>query len=298
MKLLLLLLILFIVGGIVLFIVYKIVSLALKKRWDELKILFKRIGIFIGVLFLLKLLISPYLATKQMDKIKNDLINGIIEREIKLRELDAEVQGKKFIQTEPFKQQLKKEKEKFYKYCDGFGVFGYRNEYCEMSGGFGFVLIGGTIGYKLEYHFDEESQDFFNQTQTYMFREKFSLTHTPRPNNFIDGLLGIYPKPITTWHERFWIEDPNEGKVKPLDIEDYILYPVKIVGYKSDYIFEVLAFDPSGHICGEQEVELESDTPFMKENLMFIKSYYRNENGNTYDTSPIGIKAYIKKENK
>lgn len=285
MKLLLLLLILFIVGGIVLFIVYKIVSLALKKRWDELKILFKRIGIFIGVLFLLKLLISPYLATKQMTRMKGDLINGIIEREIKLRELDAEVQGKKFIQTELFKQQLKKEKEKFYKYCDGFGVFGYRNEYCEMSGGFGFVVLGNTVGYRLEYHFDKESQDFFNQTQTYMGYEKFSANPTGKQK---------------VWHVRFWIEDPNEEKVKPLEAKDNLLYPVKIVGYKSDYDFEVLAFDPFGYECGEQELKLASDTPVMKEDLVFIKSFIPNKEGASSDWGhdiKIGIKTYIKKDN-
>ncbi len=295
MKLLVLLLIIFLILGGIVFIIYKILSLMFKKRWDELKILLKRIGIFIGVLFLLKLLISPYFAKQQTTRIKDDLINGIIEREIRFRELHAETQGKQFIQTEPFNQHLKKEKEKFYKYCDGFGMFGFNNEHCEMNGEFLSLVFGSTVGYKLEYHFDKESQDFFNQTQTYMFHEKFSTTHTPRPKNFVDGLLGIYPKRVTNWHDTFWIYDPNEERVKPLEAKDNLLYPVKIVGYTSDYIFDALAFDPFGHTCGELELELASDKPVMKEDLVFIKSYYRNEDGNTYDTSPIGIKTYIKK---
>ena len=232
-----------------------------------LKKIFVGLGIFtIGIFVLWVAIVFPYphLATKQIEVMKQELIDGILEREIKLRELHAKANEEEFVQTEAFKQQLQKEKEKFYKYCHNDGSSEYKNEHCEITGSTQWDIFGRMPSRTLKYHFDEESQVFFNQIVTYMGYEKFSTTHIPRPKNFVDGLLGIYPEEITNWHERFWRASEDE--------QLRLLYPTKVVGYSSDYSFENGSDRPFGHLRGEQELTLGNGEPVMKEDLLFIES--------------------------
>ncbi len=263
-------------------------------------------GIFVGVIFILWVaIIFPYpsYTTKQIEVMKQELIDGILLREIKLRELYAKANEKEFIQTEEFKQQLQKEKEKFYKYCDNDGATEYKNEHCEITGYTHWDILRMPTRI-LKYHFDEESQVFFNQIQTYMFREKFSTTHIPRPKNFVDGLLGIYPEKVTNWHERFWIEDSNETGVKPLKTQNNLLYPTKVVGYSSDYSFQNSSDRPYGYLRGMEDLKLASGKAVSKENLILIKSksiYYESissDRGRHKNVSLNNIKTYIQKEKK
>lgn len=243
------------------------------------------LSIFIvGVIVLWGAYIFPYpsCTEKQIEVTKHDLINSILEREIKLRELIDKANGKKFTQTEVFKQQLQKEKEKFYRYCDGSGASEYKNEYCEVDKETSLFEIDRYTKYRLRYHFDEESQDFFNQTQTYMGYEKFSTNPTGEQK---------------IWNERFWIDDPSDENSVLLETKNKFLYPVKIVGYDIDYDFFNCADSPDNWEFGVAKL-LASSEPIIKEDLVFIHSYYHHEDGSTRETSLIGIKAYIKKENK
>ena len=102
-----------------------------------LKKIFVGLGIFtIGIFVLWVAIVFPYphLATKQIEVMKQELIDGILEREIKLRELHAKANEEEFVQTEAFKKQLQQEKEKFYKYCHNDGSSEYKNEHCEITG--------------------------------------------------------------------------------------------------------------------------------------------------------------------
>jgi len=258
---------------------------------------------FVFILWVVIVFPYPHLAVKQIEVMKQELIDGIIQREIKLRELYAEVNGREFVQTEAFKYHLQKEKEKFYKYCDNDGASEYKNEHCEVTGYTQWDILRMPTRI-LKYHFDGESQVFFNQIQTYMFREKFSTTHIPRPKNFVDGLLGIYPEKVTNWHERFWIEDPNETGVKPLKTQDNSLYTTKVVGYSSDYSFLNGSDRPFGYLHGQQEHRLGNGEAVMKEDLSFIKSksiYYESissDRGRHKNVSFNNIKIYIQKEKK
>lgn len=126
--------------------------------------------IFVGVTFILWAIIIfpyPHCTTKQIEVMKQELIDGIIQREIKLRELYAEANEKEFIQTEAFKQQLQKEREKFYEYCANDGASEYKNEHCEIIGSTHWDIFGRIPHRTLKYHFDNESKTFFNQIVTF-----------------------------------------------------------------------------------------------------------------------------------
>ena len=264
-----------------------------------LKKILRRFGIFMmGIFILWIVIIFPYpsYATKQIDVMKQELIDGILEREIKLRELYAKANEEEFVQTEAFKKQLQQEKEKFYKYCHNDGSSEYKNEHCEITGSTHWDIFGRNPTRILKYHFDEESQVFFNKIVTYMGYEKFSTTHIPRPKNFVDGLLGIYPEKITNWHERFW----RASEDKQLRL----LYPTKVVGYSSDYSFENGSDRPFGYLRGQQELTLGNGEPVKKEDLSFIESksiHYKTislDSGRQNSVSFNYIKTYIQKETK
>lgn len=209
-----------------------------------MKTLLWGLGIFVGGIFILWAIVAfpyPHCSTRQIEIMKQELIDGVLVEKIQHHELYANANGKKFVQTEAFKQQLQKEKEKFYKYCDNDGVSEYKNEHCEITGSTNWNIFGRSTNRILKYHFDQESKVFFNQIQTYM-------GHGESPG-------GGY----------FWIADHT-------DQDDDLLYPVKVVGYSSDYYFENCYDCPVGYWRGTQEQVLASNKPIRKEDLVFIEA--------------------------
>jgi hypothetical protein len=154
------------------------------------------------------------------------------------------------VQTEKFKQQLQKEKEKFYKYCDNDGSPNYKSNYCKITRKTSFNLFGRLPDYKLEYKFDRDSKDFFNQILTFLEHE--IVYSNPTGDKKIP-------------HDRFW---PSSDKDDPA----LLLYPVKIVGYSSEYDFSNCADRPFGYWIGLKELELAQGEPIMKKDLLFLKS--------------------------
>ncbi len=232
------------------------------------------LGIFL-IIWLFTILPYPHCTKNQIEITKQELIDGILEREIKLRELYSIVNGKKFIQTKKFKQQLQKEKDKFYKYCNNDGSSNHENRYCEINKKTSLSFMDRYSSYTLKYSFDEESKLFFNQITTYWGYEKFSTNPTGYKKN---------------WHDRFWraIEDK----------ELKLLHPTKINGYSSEYNFFNCNESQEHWLIGLKELELANKKPMMKESLTFIESksiLYKSISSDDY-ASFEKIKTYILKE--
>ena len=276
-------------------ITYKIINLWLKKRWIELKKLLFGLSLVISAIFLLWIAFIfpyPHCTKKQIEVMKQELIDGIIQREIKLRELSAKANGNAFIQTEAFTHQLQKEKEKFYKYCNNDLL--YDNNNCEITRKMEIAMMDRYSIYTLKYHLDEESSAFFNQVTTYWGYEKFSIDRLPR-QDWRDALFGIKPIPIQVWYDQFWIASEK----------DYLLYPAKIVGYSSEHYYWGCQEAYDSYLIGTKELELASDEAVRREDLVFIesksiqyKSVALDHRGRNRYASFEGIKTYIQREQK
>ena len=219
----------------------------------------------------------PSCSNKQIEITKQELIDGILAREIKLRELYAEAHNRKFVQTNTFKKQLKYEKDKFYKYCDDSLSHPLNNDYCNISKTRTLWNFSLYTEISVIYKFDNDSKDFFNQIPTYWRYKRDSTNPTGRKK---------------IWRDIFW---------KP-QVEDKYLYEVELQGYKSLYGFFSCSDSPDSHLLGEEIVKLGNETPVKKADLTFVDSFTYTA-GTTRDSGimvgrdiPIGIKVYIKKE--
>lgn len=225
-------------------------------------------------------LIFPYpsCSKSQIEVTKQELIDGILEREIKLRELYAKANGNSFVQTKEFSQQLQKERKKFYKYCDNEGSTEFKNNYCEITTNMNLFFIDRYSTYTLKYHFDKESKRFFNQVTTYWGHKK---------ERFSSTMFG------THWEDRFWraVEDKQLKE----------LHPTNVVGYSAEYSFFNCNDSKEHWWPGFPMLELLGTKNFFKKNLVFISSFIPEKEGSLSGWGKdinIGIKTYIKKEEK
>jgi len=207
-----------------------------------MKKFFTLFGIFVATMFIIWILfIFPYpSSTKtQIAITKHDLIEGILQREIVLRDLYAKAHNNTFFTDKGFLEKIDKERKKFYKYCDNGDLLDYKGKYCEISRGTSLFDLNRYTTYRIKYKFDNQSETFFNHIKIFMAYKKDDLNR-----------------------DIFWI--PKE--------DDRLVYRVKTTGYSVLYSFFNNETRVTHHLLGIPYYELDSNAPIEKNNLISIKS--------------------------
>jgi len=233
---------------------------------------------FVGLFTLWLFIIFPYPASskKQLMVTKHDLIEGILKREVRLRELFFKENNKDFIQDKVFKEQIDEERKKFYKYCDNKGSLEYKGEYCDVTREMTLFDIDRYTTYHIKYKFDSQSKEFFNQVKIYMAHSKKYTNPT--------GMKKI-------WYDYFWRASKN----------DKLLYLTKIVGFEVQYSFFNNQERAEHHLLGDKIYELGSSSPVKKDDLISMESNVNFECSELITKKNClvafrEIKIYVKKE--
>jgi len=188
----------------------------------------------IFLLFIVLLLIAYwgyiYSCNKHQVKIaKQGFITYILNRELELRKIYAEKQGKGFSLTELDKKTFAMEENKFYSNCQS----NKDNKYCTITTEMNFVWkkdytkLYKILNVNIEYTLDDESKKFFNTITTY-YGERGRKAHFESK---------VYSGKIGGWnlHLEFWDCDDNflEYLEENIEVDDKLVNKALLTNIKS-----------------------------------------------------------------
>jgi hypothetical protein len=149
-------------------------------KWISVSSILK-ITIITVFAFLLLLNMNGFFVQKEIERIKEATISGMLSSHQQFIERVERARGKRPDEIKAYIESLKplfqKEKEKFYYYCDGKNT----TPYCQ-------VMFNNIKEVDITYHYDKESFDFFNQPK-HIYNDKYTdyLTSAESGINCIDG---------------------------------------------------------------------------------------------------------------
>ena len=208
-----------------------------------MKFLFKIGFIVIVVLLLVYMGYASFCNKKQIQISKQSYITFILNREIELRKLYAEKNGRGFSLTESEKKEFKKEELKFYRYCN----LNSSGKYCTVETDINLLrttsysIFHKELIVNIKYQFDADSMKFFNLIKTYAGPRGRKLHFEEK----------AYQASIHGWNSEFMFFNCEQ---------DYLAYVEEDIDVANTLIPKKQLTNIQGHIKDSQKISYRFNT--------------------------------------